>query len=448
MLTRLAYLVCLITVASAGSYYANDDPESCDIIGDVSMYGLGIRLGYYLQWAAAILSVYLAPDLVKTIYVSFATISIASLVCVFENLRNGYFVALEFHIILLLTAFLSNSAFRWSPVAREVDGFNMDSRWTILTGPRSGKVKQSFWGAWSFLKLSSGVAFVCVPYMYWHGNYVGHKDGCKVHIVVTIIAYTWTPDVFDPKWIIAVKVLGVIAALLGVVEIVTSLMLLFNATLVRIIGVERGYSDTWDKLAYTFVQLATGGAIIGITEATVKMNRVDLSSGTLDSSGQLIPLLIGGLTLMLVILTYLRGLAQQMAAVPYMAKYTDAISSFSDTFEKRVLRTLTKYHRTSSYEEAEEGGADAEGGHYGSRIDEGSVELPTIVVHDVATGNSTLEELARKAPRAEGVTKYTATEDDAGELSALIQEALQRGSSLLSEFREMTDQDSIDHRNI
>ena len=41
----LVVLFCLVTTISAGSYYANDDPESCDVIGDVSMYGLGIRLG-------------------------------------------------------------------------------------------------------------------------------------------------------------------------------------------------------------------------------------------------------------------------------------------------------------------------------------------------------------------------------------------------------------------
>ncbi|KAJ9150069.1 hypothetical protein NKR19_g5457 [Coniochaeta hoffmannii] len=324
----LVSLLCLVTTVSAGSYYANDDPESCKVIGDVSMYGLGIRLGYYLQWAAAILSVYLAPELVKTLYVTFAGVSIASLACVFQNLRSGYFAALEFHIILLLTAFLSNSAFRWSPVATVVDQLNMSSPSTILTGPKSPKVRRSFWAAGSFLRLSSAMAMISVPYMYWRGNYIGHKEGCKVHIIVTIVAYTWTPNIYDPKWIIAIKVLGMIPALLGAVEIVLNMALIFYSALVRITGGEPDYSDTCEKITYTSIQLVTGGLIIGHVEGAVLGNQVDLSKGTLDSSGQLIPLLIGALTLLLVILSYLRWLAGQFAPIPSIAKAMDAMSTW------------------------------------------------------------------------------------------------------------------------
>jgi hypothetical protein len=332
-------IAVLLGTTSAGSYYANDDPESCDLIGGVSMYGLGIRLGYYLQWFAAIISVYMAPDLVKTIYVTFAGISIASFACVFQNIRSGYFAALEFHIIILLTAFLSSSAFRWSPVAREVEEIQITKR-TFITGGQGGKVKRSFWAAWSFLNLSTGLAYIAVPYMYWHGNYVGHKEGCQVQIIVTIIFYTWHVDIFDSKWIIAIKVLGMIAALIGAALIFFSSKLLYYLAAIRFTGGERDYSDTCDKVTYTFMQLLTGGFIIGMVEATVAINHVDLSKATLDSSGQLIPLLIGAMTLLLVILSYLRRLAGQFSVLPAMVKYTENVSRISDRIEKFIAKRV------------------------------------------------------------------------------------------------------------
>lgn len=51
----------------SGSHYTNIDLGSCGIIGDANISGLGVRLGYYLQFVAAVLCPYLAPHLLSEV---------------------------------------------------------------------------------------------------------------------------------------------------------------------------------------------------------------------------------------------------------------------------------------------------------------------------------------------------------------------------------------------
>ncbi|KAH8771216.1 hypothetical protein F5882DRAFT_465435 [Hyaloscypha sp. PMI_1271] len=58
-LAKSAVLVVLLAFfpSAAANTYFTDEPDSCRIIGDVDVYGIGIRLGYYLQYIAAALYV-------------------------------------------------------------------------------------------------------------------------------------------------------------------------------------------------------------------------------------------------------------------------------------------------------------------------------------------------------------------------------------------------------
>lgn len=77
----------------------------CVFDGNTDMYGLGIRIGFYIQWYSAILASWLAPSEVAsirlTINLFIAATFLALLIQVIKNVSNLQIV--EIYIILLLT---------------------------------------------------------------------------------------------------------------------------------------------------------------------------------------------------------------------------------------------------------------------------------------------------------------------------------------------------------
>ncbi|KAF2708699.1 hypothetical protein K504DRAFT_364987, partial [Pleomassaria siparia CBS 279.74] len=76
----------------------------CSIQGSADMYGLGIRLGYYLQWFGAILAAWIAPSEVKNLRFSidmFASASFLALIILTARPDDSLQPA-ETYIILLL----------------------------------------------------------------------------------------------------------------------------------------------------------------------------------------------------------------------------------------------------------------------------------------------------------------------------------------------------------
>lgn len=77
----------------------------CAFDGNIDMYGLGIRIGFYIQWYSAILASWLAPSEVPSIRLTvnlfIAATFLALLIQVIDNVSNLQIV--EIYIILLLT---------------------------------------------------------------------------------------------------------------------------------------------------------------------------------------------------------------------------------------------------------------------------------------------------------------------------------------------------------
>lgn len=102
------YALCLLCFpAPAASYTYYPTAESCDIVGDGDIYGIGIRVGIYIQSFAAIVTLLgaRAEDL-RTLRVGFNAVATAVMINFLKDIRRNSFVYLEFWIIFALLAFI------------------------------------------------------------------------------------------------------------------------------------------------------------------------------------------------------------------------------------------------------------------------------------------------------------------------------------------------------
>jgi hypothetical protein len=342
----------------AGSRYANDDPKNCQIIGDTNIYGLGIRLAYYLQFTAAVLSPYLAPNQLSNICLSFGAITLASFAAVYENAVQGYFIAVDWHVTVMLTLGLGLATFFFNPGLREVTmpsrlASTVSSIYPVWTG---GEIKKSFYGPWGAMSLLIAMDFLTAPWMYWKGNYQANKDDCNVYFYLSIGAFAFWVNIYNRKWIIAIKVLSVLGTFLGGLSILYGSRLLLLAGRTRITKEE--CTDTgskWMRAVYSFVQLFVGGWTIALIEITLLRNDVDLSGTPITSSGQLIPLLMGALSLTNVFLTWFRYMAVNIGTVSAFETYVTFTSNIFTRVENFLGGQKTKEpnHNEETAEEVE-----------------------------------------------------------------------------------------------
>ncbi|KAH0543557.1 hypothetical protein FGG08_002118 [Glutinoglossum americanum] len=278
----IAFLLFSVQSALAKTYF-EDKPGSCKIFGDTDVYGIGIRLGYYLQWVAVLFATWIAPEQAKTARTAANIITVAVFANTFRGAQEGSLVAAEWWIVLWLTFVLS-----------------------LLNIPDDWKRSSSSFGVMLILWCMITAA---QPWLYFKGLDTGHKHGC----VVKVFFFTGI-NVYNHVWRTFWKVGSVVECLLGVT-------FFFTGIVVIIVGLfsvdessepESGAAKIASKLFLTFGQLVTGIITIVQVEMTIRVNSIDLSSVDLMSSGQLIPFLIGCLTIAAVFGHGLKKLVQKL----------------------------------------------------------------------------------------------------------------------------------------
>jgi hypothetical protein len=322
----LLILPLLTLVLAGGSHYANDDPTDCQIIGDANIYGLGIRLSYYFQFAAAILSPYLAPQQLDKICVAFGASTLASYTAVYENAAQGNFIAMDWYIVSLLALGLGHGTLYFNPGARDVTVPESTLVQSLIPSWTGGKIKRSFYGPWSWLCLMSAMNIISGPYMYWKGINIGHKDGCPMHILFSVGLFSWNLDIYDHKWIVFLKIWSVVLLAPGLLLLGCGVIMLLSAGTLRILREVCVSGDRWIQALYLFLQAFVAFWSIFMIEMTLKNNDVDLSGTPITSAGQFIPLLIGSLTLGLVFIYWLRDICKGVVSVRMFKKYFDVLS--------------------------------------------------------------------------------------------------------------------------
>jgi len=154
--------------------------DPCAIIGNSDMYGLGIRLGYYLQWFGSILAAWIAPGEVEALRMTnglfVAATFLALLVQVGQNRPpqdGGDLQTVEIYIVLLL---IFGSSLALVPILlwRFTTGFDPEkdpTRW-----PRAKPPSKVF----NFLYILLLMAVLAFQIWYWNTRVIqDNTPGCS-----------------------------------------------------------------------------------------------------------------------------------------------------------------------------------------------------------------------------------------------------------------------------
>ncbi|KAI4244382.1 MAG: hypothetical protein LQ352_006836 [Teloschistes flavicans] len=101
----LAFATGLRT-AAAGTYYLAD-PNSCQIVGDPDLYGIGVRVGLYLQWLSLFLALVFAPDEAIPALTASNIITLAVFISFLVGINADSLIFVDFPIVVCLTFILS-----------------------------------------------------------------------------------------------------------------------------------------------------------------------------------------------------------------------------------------------------------------------------------------------------------------------------------------------------
>jgi hypothetical protein len=133
---------------------------SCIIEGSADMYGIGIRIAFYLQWLASPLAAWVAPDEVPGLQTANAFfVSATFLGLIVQVVTNGLDVA-EIYIILLFT-FGVNAFLVPILLYRILSGFS--SKWDFTQYPKGKPPSSTFEALFSIMQ----VAVVAFKVWFW-----------------------------------------------------------------------------------------------------------------------------------------------------------------------------------------------------------------------------------------------------------------------------------------
>jgi hypothetical protein len=250
---------------------------SCQILGDSDVYGLGIRLNYYLQWAAIVFATWIAPEQVEPARLTSNVVTIAVYVNTFLGVRHDSLIAAEWWIVYFMTFVLTL-------------GFIPTS--TIL-------LRKSIY-SFGFLGLLWSMIIFAECWVWFKGVDIGHRDGC----IVKIYFLFFKVNVENKTWRTMFKIESIVACVVGAGVLLYGLFLLYSGWFGEKVddgGTTKAKNEkatiyTLNGMLMAF-QLVTGALAILQIEMTLKINDIDIQGAPLTSSGQLIPFVAGIFTL-------------------------------------------------------------------------------------------------------------------------------------------------------
>ena len=265
--------------------------DTCDLVGDGDLYGIGVRISYYLFFGATLVAI-LRRSISETHDNHVGTLgrcaeavnilTFAILFILVKNTLNGSFATLEWFLTYptILVAFISLFfALPW--------------------GTNTGRL---LCHAFTLSLLT-----ICQPWLYWRRLYQGRKSECVVRYW-----FFGVRNFYGETWTMFFKVMSILACVVG------GFLLLFVAFYVlfrrgwerfRLLPTVVTAEDLSRDISYgsktrkrSWMRLRLCGLVfllfVGVftmvmTEKTILANRIDLASTPLDSTSQLIPFITG-----------------------------------------------------------------------------------------------------------------------------------------------------------
>lgn len=260
----LIALTILVLVAPSAQF-THYEEGSCRLIGDPDVYGIGVRLSYYLSFFAGVIALsthnYRAVDDVKK---GNAIVGLAILIVLIRNAVLGSLAAFEWDLVFTMVFLLMSIAF--IPL-------------TII-----GRTTNS-----AVLCIVYGLFNVLLPWIFFTLANQGRREDCDLKAF--LFAYF---DFYNIHWVTFLKAASVIICLLGVGFISAGIALFVKG----LADDDDDYDDDSSfkrNLARFFaaLSLVTGVTTIVFTEKLISGNDIDLSEASLGATNQLIPFLIG-----------------------------------------------------------------------------------------------------------------------------------------------------------
>src|SRR5579859_6772859 len=111
---RLVAVTFLFTPGTALTIFDPNDPKSCKIIGDADIYGIGIRIGFYLQWASVLFAIWLVPEVTKNIRINTNIVTTALYINLFRGAHLNGLIFLEGFLVFWMTVLLLAGNVPWN----------------------------------------------------------------------------------------------------------------------------------------------------------------------------------------------------------------------------------------------------------------------------------------------------------------------------------------------
>lgn len=273
----LVLLASSSAVEAYTSFTDSGDPKTCHILGDTDIYGLGVRLGFYLHYFSTIFAIWLDPTASCSVRTQLNIFTIAVFINVYRTAKSeGSLFMLEFFIVTNMTLFLTMGTV---PIT-------LRQLWISKTSVCTMAV---LWIVWMFAS----------PWVAFKEQLSGRKPGCSVNLVLFFVPV----DAYSSVWDIAFKVSSALLVVGGVVYLV-----LLGIAGVLYFGMDHKRRDEMDsaargeedvplkrKIIQTIQMIVTGTFCVSMVEYTIMENKIDLSAAPITSTGQLLPVLVGAL---------------------------------------------------------------------------------------------------------------------------------------------------------
>ena len=252
----------------------------CTVEGDSDIYGIGVRIGYYLQWASIVISFFTAPKYASTARVASIITTLAIYIVALRNMQQGTLVALDYPLLWEITTLLL--LFNW---------------------PTTENSFKRHGGALAVMLLTWAIYYFASPWAYFKALDQGKQPNCVVY------TFIFTPiDMNSNGFETFLKVMGVFGVFTGV-------LCIGGAIYFFGLWIENFQEDIEEddnkpnaaSMSIGFMALVSGPIAIAFTEMTLKINDVTFPGTSLTSTGQLIPFLIGIFTVLAAIVGALKN---------------------------------------------------------------------------------------------------------------------------------------------